>query len=149
VVDHNARPNEQALADYLKVAAAHSAARFIVSAGHIHNYERLSQDGVTYLVSGGGGATPYDIDRTSTDLYQSTDFPNYHYVRFELRGQVFSGEMIRLEHMAQASPRAGKPRIGSKLPCSLDGLDQLADGGLRIAIQHSGLVEHEQRIVDT
>src|SRR5258708_4711452 len=98
LVDHNARPNEQALADYLKVAAAHSAAHFIVSAGHIHNYERLSQDGVTYLVSGGGGATPYDIDRTSTDLYQSTDFPNYHYVRFELRGQVFTGEMIRLEH---------------------------------------------------
>jgi len=105
LVDHNARPNEQALAAYLQTVAAHSAARFIVSAGHIHNYERLSRDGVTYLVSGGGGATPYDIDRTPEDLYRNTDFPNYHYVRFELRGQVFSGAMIRLEDPASAKPK--------------------------------------------
>ncbi|HEX3604111.1 MAG TPA: metallophosphoesterase, partial [Steroidobacteraceae bacterium] len=108
LVDHNARPNEQALAAYLKTAAAHSAARFIVSAGHIHNYERLSQDGVTYLVSGGGGATPYDVDRTPADLYRNTDFPNYHYVRFELRGQLLSGAMIRLEDYAAALPARWK-----------------------------------------
>ena len=105
LVDHNARYNEQALAAYLKIVAARSTARFIVSAGHIHNYERLSQDGVTYLVSGGGGATPYDIDRTPADLYRNTEFPNYHYVRFELRGQVFSGAMIRLEDHASATPK--------------------------------------------
>jgi hypothetical protein len=104
LVDHNARPNEQALAAYLKTAAAHSAARIVVSAGHIHNYERLSQDGVTYLVSGGGGAAPYEIDRTAADLYQSTDFPNYHYVRFELREASLSGEMIRLQDYAARSP---------------------------------------------
>ena len=104
LVDHNPRPNEQALAAYLKSAAAQSAARFIVSSGHIHNYERLSQDGVTYLVSGGGGATPYDIDRLPADLYRNTDFPNYHYVRFELHGQTFSGAMIRLEDPASAKP---------------------------------------------
>ena len=89
-----------------KTAAAHSAARFVVSAGHIHNYERLAQDGVTYLVSGGGGATPYEVDRTAADLYQSKDFPNYHYVRFELRGQTLSGEMIRLQDYAAAQPVA-------------------------------------------
>jgi hypothetical protein len=104
LVDHNPRPNEQALAAYLKTAAAHSAARFVVSAGHIHNYERLAQDGVTYLVSGGGGATPYEVDRAAADLYQDTDFPNYHYVRFELRGTTFSGEMLRLQDYAARSP---------------------------------------------
>ncbi len=103
LVDHNARPNEQALAAYLEMAAAHSVARFVVSAGHIHNYERLFQGGVTYLVSGGGGATPYEIDRTAADLYQGADFPNYHYVRFELHGLTLSGEMIRLQYPA-ASP---------------------------------------------
>ncbi|MEO7205802.1 MAG: metallophosphoesterase [Steroidobacteraceae bacterium] len=103
-VEHNARPNEHALAAYLQMAAAHSTARFVVSAGHIHNYERLAQDGVTYLVSGGGGATPYDIDRTAADLYQGGDFPNYHYVRFELRGATLSGEMIRLQDYAARSP---------------------------------------------
>ena len=105
LVDHNARPNEQALAAYLKTVAAHSAARFVVSSGHIHNYERLSEDGVTYVISGGGGAAPYDIDRTPADLYQNPDFPNYHYVRFELRGQVFSGTMIRLEDPRSPTPK--------------------------------------------
>src|ERR1700679_240795 len=104
LVDHNPRANEQAFAAYLKTAAAHSAVRFVVSAGHIHNYERLSQDGVTYLVSGGGGATPYEVDRTAADLYQDADFPNYHYVRFELRDKTFSGEMIRLQDYTARSP---------------------------------------------
>ena len=105
LVDHNPRPNEQSLAAYLKTAAERATARFVVSAGHIHNYERLAQDGVTYLVSGGGGATPYDVDRTPPDLYRSKEFPNYHYVRFELRGQTLTGTMIRLEDHAAAAPR--------------------------------------------
>jgi acid phosphatase type 7 len=104
LVDHSTRPNEQALAAYLQTAAAHSAARFVVTAGHIHNYERLAQDGVTYLVSGGGGAKPYEVDRTAADLYLGTEFPNYHYVRFELRGARFSGEMIRLQDYASGNP---------------------------------------------
>jgi acid phosphatase type 7 len=110
LVDHNARPNEQALAAYLQTSAAHSAARFVVSAGHIHNYERLSQDGVTYLVSGGGGATPYEVDRTAADLYQDRDFPNYHYVRFELRGNTLNCEMIRLQDYAAHSPSHWSPK---------------------------------------
>jgi len=72
--------------------APQSAARFVVSAGHIHNYERFDQDGVVYLVSGGGGARPYEVDRTPADQYQSADFPNYHYVRFELQGDRWSAK---------------------------------------------------------
>jgi acid phosphatase type 7 len=110
LVDHNPRQNEQSLAEYLAKAAAHSTARFVVSAGHIHNYERLAQDWVMYLVSGGGGATPYDVDRTAADLYQNTDFPNYHYVRFELRAGALKGEMIRLQDYANPKPAHWKVR---------------------------------------
>jgi hypothetical protein len=110
LADHNPRANEQALALYLKEAARHTGARFVVSAGHIHNYERFSQDGVTYLVSGGGGAIPYEVDRTPSDLYQSTDFPNYHYVRFELRGSTLIGEMIRLQDYGAAGPARWAPK---------------------------------------
>jgi acid phosphatase type 7 len=110
LVDHNPRPNEQSLAEFLKKAAAQSAARFVVSAGHIHNYERLAQDGVTYLVSGGGGATPYDVDRSAADLYQNKDFPNYHYVRFELHAGTLKGEMIRLEDHSSPKPAQWKVR---------------------------------------
>jgi hypothetical protein len=112
LVDHNARPNEKALADYLRTVAPHSLARFVVSAGHIHNYERLAQDGVTYLVSGGGGASPYEIDRTPEDLYRGAEFPNYHFMRFELHGQHLSGEMIRLEDYASANPAHWQVRDG-------------------------------------
>lgn len=110
LVDHYARENEQSLAAYLQKAAAHSAARFVVSAGHIHNYERLEQDGVMYLVSGGGGATPYEVDRTAADLYQDMDFPNYHYVRFELHAATLRGDMIRLEDYAKPKPAQWKSR---------------------------------------
>jgi len=52
--DDNPRPNEMALAELLKRDNLKSKARFVVVAGHIHNYERFEQDGVVYLVSGGG-----------------------------------------------------------------------------------------------
>jgi hypothetical protein len=110
LVDHNPRPNEQALAAYLRKVARQSEAQFVLSAGHIHNYERLAQDGVVYLVSGGGGATPYDVDRTAHDLYQNPDFPNYHYVRFELQGSTLTGEMIRLEDYASPKPARWQTR---------------------------------------
>jgi acid phosphatase type 7 len=96
IVDHNPRPNEIALAQFLQTAAATNKAQFIVSAGHIHNYARFLQDGVVYLVSGGGGAVPYQIDRTSADLYQDSGFPNYHYVKFVLDGHTLHATMHRL-----------------------------------------------------
>lgn len=95
-VDHNPRPNEIALAQLLKREAMTSRARFIVAAGHIHNYERFLQDDVVYLVSGGGGAVPYQVDRTPPDLYQDRTFPNYHYVKFVLEGDTLRASMYRL-----------------------------------------------------
>ncbi|HWF45610.1 MAG TPA: metallophosphoesterase [Bryobacteraceae bacterium] len=97
-VDHNPRQNEIALRDYLSRAAAKCHAHIIVSAGHIHNYERHIVDNVTYLVSGGGGATPYFVERTRDDLYQSTLFPNYHYVKFTVGAEKIHGEMYRVSN---------------------------------------------------
>lgn len=93
---HDVRPNEEALANYLKVAAQAQSAKIVVVAGHVHNYERFFQDGVMYLVSGGGGATPYPVVRTPGDLYKGPDFPNYHYVEFVLEGETLRGTMYRL-----------------------------------------------------
>ena len=39
----------------------------IVLNGHAHNYERIVQDGVTYLILGGGGATPRPLAETRTE----------------------------------------------------------------------------------
>ena len=103
-VDHNPRPNEISLRDYLSKIAPASHAQFIVVAGHIHNYERAAVDGVTYLVSGGGGAHPYEVDRTPQDQYQATDFPNFHYIVFRLEGRKLKATMVRLAFPMGAQP---------------------------------------------
>ena len=102
--NHNVRPNEQALADYLRAIAPIARARFIVNAGHVHNYERFEQDGVVYLVAGGGGAPPAPVVRAPTDLYRDALFPNFHYLRFTLAGERLSAEMVRLADYDAASP---------------------------------------------
>jgi hypothetical protein len=90
------RKNERALAKYMKSIASRSAAKFIVCSGHIHNYERFEKNGVTYLVSGGGGAKPLRVHRGLTDRYRHSAFPNFHYIRFELQGDHLQAEMERL-----------------------------------------------------
>jgi len=97
-VDHNPRPNEIALLDFLSKTAQSCHASFLVSAGHIHNYERSAVEGVTYLVSGGGGAPPYYVERTPQDLYKSILFPNYHYVKLTLEKDRLHGAMYRVEN---------------------------------------------------
>jgi hypothetical protein len=103
-VSHNPRPNEIALRDYLESVAPQLHAKIIVSAGHIHNYERFLRSDVTYLVSGGGGAKPVPVDRAPEDLYQSRDFPNYHYVKFVLNGNTLHGTMYRLADVNANAP---------------------------------------------
>jgi 3',5'-cyclic AMP phosphodiesterase CpdA len=98
------RANESALATTLTAAAALSGARFVVCAAHVHNYERFERDGIVFLVSGGGGAKPVPVQRSATDLYYGSDFPNFHYLRFELTTNELSGEMVRLSDPDSATP---------------------------------------------
>jgi len=55
---HSARPSEQALAQMLEKRQPQTRARFVVIAGHVHNYERHEHKGVSYFVTGGGGGPP-------------------------------------------------------------------------------------------
>jgi acid phosphatase type 7 len=91
-----ARGNETALAKQLAAAAKASRARFIVCAAHVHNYERFKRDDIVFLVSGGGGGKPEFVNRSASDLYQNSDFPNFHYLRFELTQRQLRGEMVRM-----------------------------------------------------
>ena len=84
-------------------------AQIMVAAGHIHNYERAEVGGITYLVSGGGGAKPYMVERTPQDLYQDSDFPNFHYVRLDLEKKRLKATMFRL-----VDPSAAKPEWQEK-----------------------------------
>jgi len=101
---HNGRPNEKALAQFLAIAAEKGTARLIVTAGHIHNYERFYQSGIVYIVSGGGGAKPRPVVRGPEDLYQDQAFPNYNYVAFVDNGDGFAARMIRVADPGASSP---------------------------------------------
>jgi Icc-related predicted phosphoesterase len=93
---HSPRHSEQEMADFIESRAAQSRAKFIVIAGHVHNYERYERNGVTYVVTGGGGATPYMIHREPNDYYKDPG-PSYHYCRFEVGPGKLTMQMIKLE----------------------------------------------------
>jgi 3',5'-cyclic AMP phosphodiesterase CpdA len=93
---HSARTQEKALAKALEDHQSRTRARFVVFAGHVHNYERHEHGGVTYFVSGGAGAHAYPIARAATDPYQSHDI-NYHYLMVEVDHQQAVVTMNRLQ----------------------------------------------------
>jgi hypothetical protein len=93
---HEARGQEKDLAKFLEARQAHTAARFVVFSGHVHNYERHEHGGVTYFVSGGAGAHAYPIQRAPDDPYQSKEI-NYHYLLVEVDRQQLSITMNRLQ----------------------------------------------------
>jgi len=93
---HSARPAEQTLARMLQDRQAHTRARFVVIAGHVHNYERYEHGGVTYFVSGGGAAHPYMVPRKSGDpLFGKA--VNYNYLLVEVDRGKMKITMHRLE----------------------------------------------------
>lgn len=95
MVGHESRHQEKDLAAYLEKKQKGSRAKFLVIAGHNHNYERYEHNGVMYIVSGGGGATPYMPHRTPTDFYQGIG-PTYHYCLVTMERGKLNFEMYKL-----------------------------------------------------
>lgn len=93
---HSARPSEQALAKYLEERQQHIRARIVVFNGHVHNYERHEHGGVTYFVTGGGGAHPYQIIRKPDDPYKDNGV-NYHYLLAEVDHNRLTITMHKVE----------------------------------------------------
>ncbi len=93
---HSARTTEQALAKMLEERQAHARFRIVVFSGHVHNYERHEHGGVTYFVSGGGGAHAYPIERGADDPFHSKQV-NYHYLLVEVDQQQMKVTMNRLD----------------------------------------------------
>lgn len=93
---HSSRPQEHALAKALEERQTHAPFRIIVLSGHVHNYERHEHGGVTYFVSGGGGAHAYPIERAPDDPFQSKEI-NYHYLLVEVDAHQLKITMNRLD----------------------------------------------------
>jgi acid phosphatase type 7 len=85
---HSARNPEHMLAGMLETRQHIMHARIVVFAGHVHNYERHEHGGVTYFVTGGGGAHAYPIERAPGDPFPDKNI-NYHYLLVEVdRGKL-------------------------------------------------------------
>jgi hypothetical protein len=88
----------------LEAHSTQAHAKFIVVAGHIHNYERFERNGISYIVSGGGGAKPYAIyARSPQDLYRDPGFPNFNYVVFNIHGKQADAAMYRIADSTAAT----------------------------------------------
>ena len=92
----SARPAEQQLAAFLEQQQKNMRARIVVFASHVHNYERHGRGGVTYFVTGGGGAHAYPISRSADDSFQSAEI-NYHYLLVQVRRGKLKVTMNRVE----------------------------------------------------
>jgi acid phosphatase type 7 len=93
---HSARSSEQALAKVLEERQQHTRARFVVFNGHVHNYERHEHGGITYFVTGGGGAHPYPIERHADDLYKDPGV-NFHYLLVDVDHNRLTVTMHKVE----------------------------------------------------
>jgi hypothetical protein len=89
--------DEKEIARYLARHANSLRPRVLVIGSHVHNYERYARDGVTYLVSGGGGAKPVPAPRMFGELSRLRTGVNFHYLRLTLSDDRLSGIMVRYE----------------------------------------------------
>ena len=92
---HSIRPAEQALAAMLEERQKRQKARFVVIAGHVHNFERHEHGNVTYYVTGGGGAHAYPVNRDPADPIQDHRV-NYHFLQIRVERGAATITMRRL-----------------------------------------------------
>jgi len=112
---HSARKPEQELARFLEERQKSLRARIVVFAGHVHNYERHEHGGVTYFVTGGGGAHAYPIERKPEDPYQSKEI-NYHYIDVLVQPGKMTATMNRLELKNGAASWTQPDRVTIETP---------------------------------
>jgi len=103
-------PESVVLRRYLETRAQTSRQKFIAVYGHIHNYERFEFNGITHIISGGGGATPYPVFvRGPQDQYRDPAFPVFNYVILTVHGKRAEGTMYKI-----ADPNAAEYSVVAK-----------------------------------
>jgi len=112
---HSARTRETELARMLEERQAHMRPRILVFAGHVHNYERYQHGGVTYIVSGGGGATPYLFERSPQDFYHDPG-PTYHVCSLTVKPGLLQFRMLKLEFAGHTPQWAVRDSFELKTP---------------------------------
>ena len=88
----------------------------LVLSGHNHSYERIVNGGITYIVSGGGGAQVYPCVRLPAGLAKCT--PKHHFLEvdastyginvkaIDTKGKVFDAVTVPIRDVPAAAPEA-------------------------------------------
>jgi len=96
IAPHSVDQNERNLKLMLEeFSQSHPLTRLLVFSGHNHNYERYVEKRITYIVSGGGGATPYPVRRDPGDAYHDSG-PTFHYCKISLDDKGLAFAMFKL-----------------------------------------------------
>jgi acid phosphatase type 7 len=98
--------DEKEIARYLSAHARSLPQSVLVVGSHVHNYERYSRDGVTYVVSGGGGAKPVPAPRMFGEQSHLRTAVNFHYLRLSLWNDRLSASMVRYDAKKVEGPAA-------------------------------------------
>jgi hypothetical protein len=67
-----------------------------VFSGHDHAYEHFFQNGVHYIVTGGGGAPLYDVDAPPAGITQKLEKVE-HFVNVNVQGKRAAIEALALD----------------------------------------------------
>ena len=93
---HPTRKSEEILADMLENPPIEGRIKpDIVFTGHIHNYERYNYNNINYIITGGGGAEPFRVNRDKDDVYNIPG-NTFHYCKVTVFEESVSFQMIRL-----------------------------------------------------
>jgi len=96
IAPHGVDQNEKNLKLMLEeFSQSHPLTRLLVFSGHNHNYERYVEKRITYVVSGGGGATPYLVKRDPGDAYHDSG-PTFHYCKISMDDKGLAFAMFKL-----------------------------------------------------
>ena len=96
IAPHGVEQNEKNLGLMLEeFSQSHPLIRLTVFSGHNHNYERYVDKRITYIVSGGGGATPYLVKRDPSDAYHDSG-PTFHYCKISMDDTGLTFAMFKL-----------------------------------------------------
>lgn len=110
----------------------------VVICGHAHNYNRGMTNGVTYIISGGGGGT-LDVERVANWPLFTVEYSRYHYGLMEVTGntmlwQAFdnNNQLIDLLTLPSRVPELSISRKMSTVQLTLSGKP-----GVRYVIEQS------------
>ena len=80
----------------------------VVFSGHVHTYERFVRDGVQFVVSGGAGGPPADVETASPRHPAAYEGPrSFHYCRFTVAGERLVCDMVMLRDDGAWMPQDG------------------------------------------